>query len=88
MSKLSNIIPVSFKEIFNFVVPIDQIIIHKNGKYLLFTAEVYLFCPNLECTSKTDKERNEIKILNYTELRIREWDEWKQRLSLFYSFSH
>ncbi|MBI2341231.1 MAG: S9 family peptidase, partial [Deltaproteobacteria bacterium] len=67
------------KQITSFPVDIDNLKLSPDGKWILFSAEVYPDCADVSCTVKKDKEKNAdpVKAYAYDDLLFRHWDAWE-----------
>jgi dipeptidyl aminopeptidase/acylaminoacyl peptidase len=65
-------------QVSSYPVDVDNLRWSPDGGRLAFSAEVYPDCPDLACTAKRDKEREDspVKAMTFTKLMIRHWDAW------------
>jgi dipeptidyl aminopeptidase/acylaminoacyl peptidase len=62
-----------------FPIGIDTFAWSPDGTRLLFSAEVYPDCADLQCTADRDRAKgdNPVKAMVFSSLPIRHWDEWE-----------
>ena len=74
-----NIHDQSLKQITDQPLDVSNLILSPDGTRLAFTMEVFVDCPDIECTEKRLKEVEEEKATGivFDKLFIRHWDTWK-----------
>ena len=74
-----NIHDQSLKQITDQPLGVSNLILSPDGKWLAFSMEVFVDCPDTECTEKKLKEIEERKATGivFEKLFIRHWDTWK-----------